>query len=94
MNTEVMITHPYHPFQGQSFTLHRRVRIQRDEAVACCVTDGRSLSNIPIAWTNLRVVDDFERLSSGRSYFRVDDLLELCELVKSLQETGDGRDQK
>ena len=52
------------------------------------VADSQTLTSIPISWTNLRVVDDFERISSGRSYFRADDLLELCELVDSRSDSG------
>ena len=58
------------------------------------VADSQTLVSIPISWTNLRVVDDFERISSGRSYFRADDLLELRELVDSRSDSGRRRDQK
>ena len=58
------------------------------------VADSQTLVSIPISWTNLRVVDDFERISSGRSYFRADDLAELRELVDSRSDSGRRRDQK
>ena len=45
---------------------------------------GRQLRTFPKDWTNLRVVDDFEMHSAGRSHFRADDLLELRKLIDLL----------
>ena len=38
------------------------------------VDDGEGLRSLPVAWTDRRQVDDFERVSAGRSPFRADDL--------------------
>lgn len=50
------------------------------------VADGTTLFCIPICWTSLRVVDDFERVSAGRSLFRVDDLVALRALLDACLE--------
>ena len=42
------------------------------------------LCSLPLAWTNLAFVDPFVSLASGRSAFRVTDLLELSRLVTVL----------
>ena len=57
-------------------------------------TAGAILFSVPVSWTSLRRVDDFERVASGRSLFRADDLIALRELVDSLLAPVGGRDQK
>ena len=52
------------------------------------------LVSIPVSWTSLRRVDDFERVASGRSVLRADDLVALREVVDSLRAPTEGRDQK
>ena len=59
-----------------------------------CVTGSQSLTAFPVAWTNYRTIDDFERVSAGRSLFRVDDLQELRDVVDVLLEADAGRIQK
>ena len=39
-----------------------------------CVVDEERVRSLPVAWTDQRTVDDFERVSAGRSLFRPDDL--------------------
>ena len=39
-----------------------------------CIVDEEWVRSLPVAWTDRRMVDDFERLSAGRSLFRPDDL--------------------
>lgn len=55
---------------------------------------GPVLVSVPVSWTSLRRVDDFERVASGRSLFRSDDLAALREMVDSLLEASRGGDQK
>ena len=55
---------------------------------------GPVLVSVPVSWTSLRCVDDFERVASGRSLFRADDLAALREIVDSLQRQAGRRDQK
>ncbi len=61
------------------------------------VADGpvhSGLISIPVSWTSLRRVDDFEPVASGRSLLRTDDLVALREVVDSVLAPTEGRDQK
>ena len=55
---------------------------------------GVNLVSVPVSWTSLREVDDFERVASGRCLFRVEDLIVLRELVDALVALTRERDQK
>ena len=62
-----------------------------------CFADGpagATLVSVPVSWTSLRRIDDFERVASGRSLFRADDLVALREVVDSLLAPAVERDQK
>ncbi|MGH8533304.1 MAG: DUF5372 family protein [Gammaproteobacteria bacterium] len=54
------------------------------------------LCSMLASWTSVAAVDFFARASAGRSWFRVDDLLTLNELVTPLLERDEkrGRDVK
>ena len=43
------------------------------------------LRSIPASWTSLGEQDLFTRTARGRSWFRVDDLLRLCEQINELK---------
>ena len=43
-------------------------------ALVRCIVDEERVRSLPAAWTDRRKVDDFERMSAGRSLFRPDDL--------------------
>ena len=49
-----------------------------------CQVDAETLRCVPTAWTDRRLVDDFERVSAGRSLFRADDLEALRALIDAL----------
>ncbi len=55
---------------------------------------GATLVSVPVSWTSLRRIDDFERVASGRSLFRADDLVALREVVDSLLGPAVERDQE
>ena len=47
------------------------------------------LRSMPVSWTDAASMDQFLEVSSGNSWFRVDDLLELSMLLHTLaHETG------
>jgi len=52
--------------------------------------EGR-LRRMPIAWTSLAMLTPFEILSAGRSYFRVNDLLQLAGLIARLSDVSEVR---
>ena len=91
-----MIIHPFHPLRGRTVRIYDRVSGSKREIVRYFVDRpaGPLLASIPISWTSLRRVDDFERVSSGRSLFRSDDLVELREVVDSLLAPAAERNQK
>ena len=91
-----MITHPFHPLRGRTVRIYDRVSGSRRAIVRYFVDRpaGAVLASIPISWTSLRHVDDFERVSSGRSLLRSDDLVELREVVDSMLAPAVERDQK
>lgn len=47
------------------------------------------LHSVLASWTDVPVPDLFAQASSGRSWFRSDDLLRLCALIDTLQGDGD-----
>ena len=91
-----MITHPFHPLSGRTIRVYDRVSGSRRAIVRYFVDrpPGAVLASIPVSWTSLRRVDDFERVASGRSLFRADDLVELREVVDSMLSPATKRDQK
>jgi hypothetical protein len=84
------VTHPFHPLRGRELEIvdHRR---GEEERVYLEVETGR-VERVPIAWTSLGARDPFVVLANGRSLFRTDDLLRLCEVVAELRDgpPGDG----
>ena len=86
----IRITHPFHLLGGREAEIHDRITtggVRQVRYVAGCTR----LFCIPTCWTSLRVVDDFERASAGRSPFRIDDLVALRTIVKIDQGSLDPR---
>jgi len=91
-----VITHPFHPLRGRTVRIYDHVGGSR-RAIVRYFADasvGATLVSVPVSWTSLRQVDDFERVASGRCLFRGDDLIVLRELVDSLLAPAAERDQK
>ena len=76
--------HPYHPLFGQEFELETYRRAWSEHRVYYCDERGR-MKSLPARWTDVVSEDPFVATSAGRSRFRVDDLLDLADLLKSLQ---------
>ena len=72
--------------RGRPLRIHDRVTVNRVAMVRHFVDGpaGPVLVSVPVSWTSLRRVDDFERVASGRSMFRADNLAALREIVDSL----------
>ena len=79
------VTHPFHPWRGLVFRVHSDLNVGFVPVVRCQV-DAETLRCIPMAWTDRRLVDDFERVSAGRSLFRADDLAALRALIDTLKD--------
>ena len=77
------IIHPFHPLSGREFETvdYHNVWLKR------CVSfldDQGAMKLVPLEWTDVDGVDPFVELSSGRSYFRVMELLRLVDLIADL----------
>ena len=84
LKQQVTITHPFHPKCGQELELVGYRRSWGKECVDCYDEKG-GLVTVPLQWTDATGVEDpFLVVSAGRSYFRVEDLLVLSELIKRL----------
>jgi len=78
------ITHPSHPLRDVELNL---------EHYTCCWSEDRAffydkkghLNSVPVGWTNLCPADIFIKISAGRSYFKVENLLQIVEIIRSLK---------
>jgi len=50
--------------------------------------DVEKLESLPAAWTDVVSLDPVVAVSAGRSAFRLDDLLTLTELIRTLRAKG------
>jgi len=79
----VTVTHPFHPWSGCTFPVQSCVTTGC-VALVRCIVDETQIRSLPVAWTDQRVVDDFEKVSAGRSLFRPDDLEALRAQIDAL----------
>jgi uncharacterized protein DUF5372 len=85
------ITHPFHPLCGAEYELVTRRLNWGEDRVFYYDLDGK-LKSLMTNVTDVAAVDAFDRISAGRSAFRVDDLLELrCLLNKRKQSEKSGQ---
>jgi len=78
----VQITHPFHPFRGQSFRFVVKKLLWGEERVTFLAPDGTPRS-VPVNWTDRAPADPYRIVGRGRSRFRVEDLLLLAELLEA-----------
>ncbi len=74
------VTHPFHPLNGQQFELITRKHTWGDDRVFYHDKEGR-LRSINASWTSVVTPDPFVVISTGRSMFRVEDLLALVVMI-------------
>ena len=78
------ITHPFHPRTGEELRILEYRRSWGHEQVVGIDSNDRILS-VPLAWTDAGgAPDPFIALSAGRSFFRLEDLLRLADLIHRL----------
>jgi hypothetical protein len=77
--------HPFHPLHGQYFRFVIAKQLWGEPRVTIEFPDG-SLHSLPSDWTDLAPDDPYLSVGGGRSWFRVEDLLLLAELLKSQKE--------
>jgi hypothetical protein len=78
------VTHPFHPLFGREFAIVTRRHYWSDQRLLF-YDDQHVLVSIPLAWTDRAPVDPFVVLSAGRSSFRLEDLIELAQLVRRIR---------
>lgn len=86
-----MVTHPFHPLQGQEFALVTYRYNWGEDRVYCHDADGK-LSSLPASWTSVAAKDPFRELAAGRCLLRFIDVLELLALVRRIEKTLDSAD--
>ena len=77
------ITHPFHPLVGEEFKLVTYRHNWGEDRVYYHDSDGE-LRSLPARWTSVFPADPFVVIAAGRSCFRVEDLLELADLLERL----------
>jgi hypothetical protein len=77
------VTHPFHPLREREWDLVVYRHNWGEDRAYFHDEEGR-LRSIPAAWTSLVGADPVVVLGSGRSPFRVADLLELVRLLRSI----------
>ena len=81
------ITHPFHPLRGAEYELVTRKLTWGEDRVFYYDPDGK-LKSLLTNVTDVVSIDAFDRISAGRSAFRVDDLLELRRLFDKRKSPG------
>jgi hypothetical protein len=81
------ITHPFHPHVGAEYELVTRKLTWGEDRVFYYDANGK-LKSLLTNVTDVVSKDAFDRISAGRSAFRVDDLLELHRLFDRLKQGG------
>ena len=82
--------HPFHPLCGAEYELVTRKLTWGEDRVFYYEADGK-LKSFMTNVTDVIDRDAFDRISAGRSAFRVDDLLELRRLLDNCQKSERGR---
>jgi len=77
---QVRIIHPFHPLRGQSFRFVVSKKLWGDDRVTIQLADGSPFS-VPVSWTDVIPADAYVSIGSGRSQFRVEDLMALADLI-------------
>jgi len=81
LNRCFKITHPFHPWAGQTFELITYLHTWGENRVYFQRQGSEHLVSVPASWTDAVPEDPFVQLAAGRSLFRVSDLLELLQMV-------------
>lgn len=81
------ITHPFHPLFGREFTL-LTYRLNWGEQRVYFHDDNGRLVCVPAQWTSVFSADPFVICAAGRSPFRLQELVELTQLITTLEQGG------
>ena len=79
--TRFRITHPFHPLRGREFEALEEREVYRRQVFVFHDPEGRKVQ-VPTAWTDAARPDPLVVIAEGRSPFRVEDLLQIGELIR------------
>jgi hypothetical protein len=88
LTQKIKITHPFHPLSGQEFELVD-YRHNWGENRVYFYDKTEHLFSIPADWTDIVLPDPFVEISEGRSFFRLEDLFRLCQIIENIAGGGD-----
>ena len=77
------VIHPFHPLYQKEFELVNYSKSFGRPFIEYYNESGE-VDCIPLLWTDAKGVDPFLEISGGRSYFRLEDLLRLIDLITDL----------
>jgi Family of unknown function (DUF5372) len=83
------ITHPFHPLRGAEYELVTRKLTWGEDRVFDYDSSGK-LRSLLTNVTDVVSKDAFDRISAGRSAFRVDDLVDLRHLFDKRRQAAKG----
>ena len=78
------MTHPFHPLYGYEFELIEYRRTWGEDRVYFLDSSGH-LQRLPASWTDVGGEDPFVVVAAGRSPLRLEDLLQLVDLLDRLR---------
>jgi hypothetical protein len=79
------VTHPFHPLNGQEFTLIDQRKTWGEDRVYF-YDSGGMLRHLPSGWTSVSTMGANATLSAARAHFRASDLLRLVALIARQRE--------
>ena len=82
--TKFVITHPFHPLYHHEFELVDYRNNWGEDRVYFYEYE-QNLTSVPVYWTSIVPEDPFVKISAGRSFYRVEDLVRLYNLIQNLK---------
>ena len=83
-NNTFRITHPFHPLYNKELEIESIKKAHGVSWVYFYNSKTRRVS-VLLHWTDLEPPDPFVKISDGRAFFRVPDLLRLATLINELK---------
>jgi len=78
------VTHPFHPLHGREFELIEYRQAWGEKRVYFLDSSGQ-MQRLPASWTDVAGEDPFVAVAAGRSPLRLEDLLQLVDLLDRLR---------
>jgi len=78
------VTHPFHPLQGREFEMLEYRQAWGENRVYFLDASGQ-MQRLPASWTDVVGEDPFVTVAAGRSPLRLEDLLQLVDLLDRLR---------